>query len=248
MKSAAAGVIAMVVIAVALAVAWQQHPDDRVLLWSDEFNGSAGALPDRANWSEEEGYERNDELQTYTVGDPRTASMDGLGSLRITVQPDYTSGSLTSQGRREFQYGYFEARIRTDSTMGIWPAWWLEGSTGDWPEHGEIDILERVDNDRGTSFSVHGGLPLWTRAAYAPEQLTGWHTYAARVSPGQVDFYLDGELRHSVSKGGLNWPFDKGRLFMRLNLAFGGTWPDGPDSTTALPASMEIDYVRVYAL
>jgi len=34
------------------------------LVWSDEFDGSG--LPDSRNWSYEEGYVRNNELQYYT--------------------------------------------------------------------------------------------------------------------------------------------------------------------------------------
>jgi hypothetical protein len=31
-----------------------------------------------------------------------------------------------------------------------------------------------------------------------------------------------------------------------LNLAVGGSWPGNVDSTTVLPSSMLVDYVRVY--
>ena len=35
---------------------------------------------------------------------------------------------------------------------------------------------------------------------------------------------------------------------MILNVAVGGGWPGNPDSTTTLPQTMVVDYVRVYAL
>jgi beta-glucanase (GH16 family) len=31
-----------------------------------------------------------------------------------------------------------------------------------------------------------------------------------------------------------------------MNLAVGGRWPGDPDASTALPAAMQVDWVRVY--
>jgi len=37
-----------------------------------------------------------------------------------------------------------------------------------------------------------------------------------------------------------------GRFFLRLNLAVGGTFPGSPTAATGLPASMVVDWVKVY--
>src|SRR6266480_3449616 len=58
------------------------------LVWADEFNGSAGASIDPANWGFDIGHERgwgNDELEYYTNSN---ASLDGRGNLVITATPD----------------------------------------------------------------------------------------------------------------------------------------------------------------
>ena len=233
------------------------------LIWADEFNGPKNSLPNSHTWTEESGYQRNNEQQFYTVNDPNTASMTGTGSLKITVNQtptgnmQYSSASLTSENKKEFKYGYFEARIKTPSTNNIWPAWWLESNNN--PQNGEIDIMEQINTQPGNDTSVHGGSDNWSRDLYSASPQrdpNAWHVYGAKVSPGLVQFYVDGILVYSVSKSdiGNNWPFDTVSQFMHLNVAYGGDWPGSSniDSSllsdhSVLPASMYVDYVRVYS-
>jgi beta-glucanase (GH16 family) len=75
--------------------------------------------------------------------------------------------------------------------------------------------------------------------------------------PGSVAYYVDDPMRPYVTytnpaslKGltGAVWPFDSGNsAFLLLNLAVGGDWPGSPNTTTVFPASMLVDYVRIYA-
>ncbi len=44
---------------------------------------------------------------------------------------------------------------------------------------------------------------------------------------------------------GKKWVYDH-PFFLILNVAVGGTWPGSPDASTAWPAQMLVDYVRVY--
>ena len=64
-----------------------------------------------------------------------------------------------------------------------------------------------------------------------------------------ITTYVDGKLQLSYNNRGLgrdDWPYDD-PFYIILNLAWGGTWGgmQGVDES-ALPATMEIDYVRVY--
>ena len=64
-----------------------------------------------------------------------------------------------------------------------------------------------------------------------------------------ITTYVDGKLQLSYDNCGLgrdDWPYDD-PFYVILNLAWGGTWGgmQGVDES-ALPATMEIDYVRVY--
>jgi beta-glucanase (GH16 family) len=45
---------------------------------------------------------------------------------------------------------------------------------------------------------------------------------------------------------GRDWVFDH-PFYVLLNVAVGGVWPGDPDASTTFPATMQVDYVRVYA-
>ncbi len=137
------------------------------LVWSDEFNGVAGSAPDATKWTYDLGTGENGwgngEFQSYTR-DVANVSLDGNGNLMITAirnaGPSYTSARVKTQGLFEQQYGRIEARIKTPTGPGIWPAFWMLGSNIDevgWPQCGEIDIMEqRGQESTITHGSVHG--------------------------------------------------------------------------------------------
>ncbi|MDE2052878.1 MAG: glycoside hydrolase family 16 protein, partial [Gammaproteobacteria bacterium] len=84
----------------------------------------------------------------------------------------------------------------------------------------------------------------------------GWHTYGIIKRPGRIEFYIDDPThpyatltpRSIASLPGTVWPFDNGQSFyLILNIAVGGDWPGSPDSSTHFPATMRVDYVRLYS-
>ena len=100
------------------------------LVWSDEFNGTS---VDTSNWTFETGIGMNgwgnQELEYYRS---QNATVSG-GMLLIQAKKEnyrgssYTSTRMKSQGKREFQYGRFEARVKLPYGQGIWPAFWTLG-------------------------------------------------------------------------------------------------------------------------
>ena len=91
---------------------------------------------------------------------------------------------------------------------------------------------------------------------------TEWHTYGVKWTEGKLEYFIDGEWHHTItefknsnSTGSPNGPFDQ-NFFLRLNLAIGGNYIDSPwddpiNSVGAangegFPATMSVDYVRVY--
>jgi beta-glucanase (GH16 family) len=136
------------------------------LVWSDEFEGDAGQLPDPTKWAfdigtGEDGW-GNLELQSYT-NNPANVSLDGQGNLVITARQSgnsFTSGRIKTQGLFSQQYGRFEARLKTPYGPGIWPAFWMLGDnieTVGWPQSGEIDIMELRGQEPHTIHgSIHG--------------------------------------------------------------------------------------------
>src|SRR5215467_14472135 len=101
------------------------------LVWSDEFNGADGSLPDSSKWTYDQGGKGwgNNELECYT-NRLQNAQIKG-GNLVITAQqesapfacPDgatnnYTSARLKTQGLFTQAYGRFEASIKIPKGQG----------------------------------------------------------------------------------------------------------------------------------
>jgi beta-glucanase (GH16 family) len=239
-------------------------------VWSDEFSGAAGDPPSRSAWVHEVGAYgwTNQELETYTPA-TANAALDGQGHLAIVARretvtgPDgrtraYTSARLTTHGRFSATHGLFEARMKIPAGRGLWPAFWLLGDDADavrWPASGEIDVMEALGHDPSTVYgTLHGparGQPGALGSSFVtPSSLaSGFHTYAVRWSSNSITWLLDDRAYATVGTAirlrGWSAVFDR-PFYLLLNLAVGGTWPGAPDESTPFPATLLVDWVRVY--
>ncbi|MFS8066881.1 MAG: family 16 glycosylhydrolase, partial [Byssovorax sp.] len=232
------------------------------LVWSDEFNGPDGSPADSTKWTALVGGEGwgNQEREFYTT-DLANAHQEG-GSLVITATPEgaaahqcwygvcqYTSARLQTKGKFEQAYGRFEARIHIPRGQGIWPAFWMLGGNIDtinWPDCGEIDIMENIGKEPGILHgSLHGPGYSGAKPLTGSTTLPGGanladaaHVYAVEWEKDVVRFYLDETLYQTKTAAdvppGSAWVFDH-PFFMLLNLAVGGGWPGEPDATTMFP-------------
>lgn len=246
-------------------------PEGYSLVWHDEFDGDALNEEDwnrdfrRSGWV-------NNELQTYLMDPEYSYVEDG----DLVIQPvrrvdengrvSYASARLNTMGNQTFQYGRIEARIRVPQGQGFLPAFWMmpqnETQYGSWPRCGEIDIMEVLGNDTDTAYgTIHYGNP--HRENQGVYDLTegdfasDYHVYAVDWEPGQISWYIDGNLYFQTS----DWytamdgqdprpypaPFDQ-PFYIILNVAVGGTWPGDPADDTPFDerAQMRVDYVRVF--
>lgn len=253
------------------------------LVWRDEFNGNS---LDTTKWGYQLGiqdvygssygptYWGNGELQYYTQDAVSVA--DGMLKITATKQSmgdrPYTSGRILTRDKASWTYGYFEARMKTPTGNGMWPAFWMlpQPSTtassdniyGGWPANGEIDIMEakgRLGNVVDTT--LHFG-KAWDSHDYVSKATTlssntdEWHTYAVEWSSSEISWYVDGNKVLTVTKSrwwsqdasnqGKSMPFDQ-PFYILFNLAVGGQYDGGvqPDGSFT-SASMYVDYVRVY--
>nr|ABI54135.1 beta-1,3-glucanase C [Lysobacter enzymogenes] len=233
--------------------AWAQNWQ---LVWSDEFNGSIG--PD---WVFETGNGSggwgNNELEYYRRENAGiennalviTAKREDFGGFR------YTSSRMKTQGIRNFRYGRIEARMKLPSFMGAWPAFWALGSNlpqVGWPDSGEIDIMEHVNNEDRTYGTIHWRDHNGNYAQYGgntPVSVADWHVYAIEWDANAIRWYVDGNKFHEASiQGGVNGTEEFHRdFFLLLNFAIGGNWPGFNVDESKLPAKMHVDYVRVYS-
>lgn len=222
------------------------------LIWSDEFNGTS---VDQSKWNFETGNPGvNNEDEYYQAANATVSN----GNLVITAKHEsvggsqYTSARLNTSGKFSATYGRIEASIKLPQFQGSWPAFWMLGtdigSVG-WPQCGEIDIMEQVN----TSNTIYGTIHWYDNGhvQYGGNTTTsanGYHLYAVEWDTNSINWYVDNNLYATANianninnTGAFHNPF-----FIILNMAVGGDFPGQTIDAGALPASMYVDYVRVY--
>jgi beta-glucanase (GH16 family) len=267
--------------AVASAVGVPAAPPGWSTVFADGFNGPAGSAPS-TSWRYVPGPAvsvGNGEVETLT-GSTSNGYLDGHGDLDITAR---------EHGRR-----WTSARIQTVSPdagappggelevvasieqpgpadgLGYWPAFWMLGP-GQWPEHGEIDIMEDVNALSEHSGTLHCGIQdggpcretsgLISGLQPCPGCQAGYHTYAvvidrADAADESVTWYLDGRRFYRVTEdqvGAGPWreAVDHG-FWIILDLGVGGAYPDvvcgctTPAGGTTPGAMMRVAYVAAY--
>lgn len=252
------------------------------LVWSDEFD--LDGKPDPAAWTYEKGFVRNEELQWYQ---PDNAICKN-GALRLSGKrekvpnpgytpgskdwrksrplAEYTSASIKTAGKKEFQYGRFEIRAKIPTAKGAWPAIWTLGNAMPWPSCGEIDIMEyyRINDTPHILANTAWGTDAshtarWNTAripfAAFKEKDPDWeskhHIWRMDWDETAIRLYLDDELLNETllentqngAIGGYRNPFRQPHYIL-LNLAIGQN--GGTPSSADFPLEYEIDYVRVY--
>jgi beta-glucanase (GH16 family) len=225
------------------------------LVWSDEFNNGISS-----DWVFETGRGAsgwgNNELQYYR----RENATVQNGNLVITAKREnfnganYTSARMKTQGRKSWKYGKIEARIAMPAFQGVWPAFWMLGdninSVG-WPSCGEIDIMEHVNTGGEVVGTMHWANENGHHVEYGGRtntNVTDFHIYSIEWNATSIKWFLDGRQYHEASiAGNVNSTHEfHNNFFILLNMAIGGNWPGFSVDNNALPASMYVDYVRVY--
>ena len=254
-----------------------------VPIFSDEF--SAHEL-DRSKWNVIiTGETVNDEQQAY-VDSPETIAIvqdapgaeAGALAIRTRFTPQFTtpegrkfdfiSGRLDTRSKFDFTYGTASARVKLTAGVGLWPAFWALGN-GEWPDTGEMDILENVGDPAWINFALHGpnysGEKGLAKRKYfqPPDDITGWHVYSMRWTNESLVFLVDDREEYRMTRAMVEehgaWAYDSPK-FLIANQAIGGGYPQAvngvstpykglPQSTVDLikqgKALMLVDWVRV---
>jgi hypothetical protein len=249
-------------------------------VFSDDFAGSAGSGID-SQWQYDTGAGSSfgtGEIETMT-NSTSNVYLDGNGDLDITALDSggaWTSGRVqtTSANVGAPAGGELEVTASIEQPNdgdGYWPAFWMLGP-GQWPENGEIDIMEDVNSLSEVSGTVHCGTDpggpcnepdgIGSGLVGCSGCETGYHTYSmilnrTNTADESITFYLDGNQYYSVSEsqvGTSTWQaaFDH-NLSIILDLAIGGSYPNGvcgcttPDGTSVSGGTMSVQYVAAYS-
>ncbi|WP_432169187.1 RICIN domain-containing protein [Streptomyces sp. 1222.5] len=236
--------------------------------FSDTFDGPAGSGVDGSKWTLETGDNVNNHERQYYTSGTKNAALDGQGHLVITARKEnpagyqcwygscqYTSARLNTAGKFTAQYGHVEARMKIPRGQGMWPAFWMLGTPVNWPDSGEIDVMENVGFEpsavhgtiHGPGYSGSGGIGAGYSLPNGQAFADAFHTFAVDWAPDSITWSVDGNVyqrRTPADLGGRTWVFDK-PFFLILNLAVGGYWPGDPDGSTQFPQQLVVDSVSV---
>ncbi len=248
------------------------------LLWSDEFDKPT---IDTAVWTFDTGVGNPDgwgnaEAEYYTNGSNFTVE-NGVGVLWAKHESkgnkSYTSCRMKTKAKKEFKYGYFEAKIKTPKGRGLWPAFWTLGSDIDvatWPSCGEVELYEQrtgpqtYPDAKGVQYpgdnlfvqtchysSVYGQVsPVYNTnpTGYSNCLCDSFHLYAIEWDSTKITYYFDG--KQSWQYTNINLASNKKSFhqphFFIANIAVGGNYQGNNIDNTIFPQKMSIDYVRVY--
>ncbi|MEL1242875.1 glycoside hydrolase family 16 protein [Flavobacterium sp. DGU11] len=217
------------------------------VVFFDDFSGTA---IDTANWTPRTDVFVNNEQQAY-ADSSATLYLDkkiegaenGALMIKALYSPEYLaengkkfdfiSGRMDSRGKKQFTYGTMAARIKMPPGSGYWPAFWALGAQGNWPDCGEIDIMEYVGEPDWIGCAMHGpgyfgDTHLVNKVYLDGTDVSDWHIYSVDWTKDQLLFKVDGKLFYRVTKPIVNnygpWVFDKPH-FLILNFALGGAYP-----------------------
>lgn len=214
----------------------------------------------------------------HDTNSTRNIYLDGHGDLVIQANRaggKWTSGRIEST-RDDFiapPGGKLEMTASVEQpdvpdAIGYWPAFWALGASirtgGQWPWVGELDMFEDVNGMNQASQTFHSAGP-----AIAHPQIpcpatpcdSGFNTYSVIIdrtntSAESVVFLMDGQVEKTVTEaqvGASTWhaAVDHGFILL-LDLAMGGTYPDGkchctsPTPSTTPGGQLTVAYVAVY--
>ena len=234
--------------------------------FADEFSGTS---LDRTKWSPQIYHGSGSPTRACFVDHPDNISV-AKGTLKLTVRKvtipvvcngasaDYTTGSVSTYHRFSQQYGRFEARMKVHYTWGSIPglqeSFWMwpddrVPSEVKWPAAGEIDVAELYSqfNRYAVPFlhytaNDNGGPIPGVNTAYCTSARGRFKTYTLTWTPTTLTILVNGKTCLVNTSGD---PAFQKPYILAFSQAL-GVGSNALRSNTPMPATMQVDYVRVW--
>lgn len=230
------------------------------LVWEDNFD-QAGHF-DEASWSKIP--RGTSDWNNYMSDFDSCYAVNGgnlilRGLVNYTMPNDtapYLTGGVYTKGKVGFSNGRLEIRAKLHGATGAWPAFWLLPENERWPNGGEIDIMERLNNDTIAYQTVHSTYTYTLGIKDNPKQggigsinPGDYNVYAVEMYTDSLVFFINDKRtfcypRIVTDKEG-QFPFANKDFYLLLDMQLGGNWVGAVDPSD-LPVQMEIDWVRFY--
>lgn len=212
------------------------------VLLDDDFPGAALSANWQPGWFKASGVSgpvnsaetvRYDSANVTVAGSSCALALTNTAGALITTNPGNAAGATGFTAAPPMAV---EARIflpGSGSTVDNWPAFWLD-TTGTWPQGVEVDIMEGLANQTAAHIqdaSSVGGPGIYHNVG------PGWHTFGCYWEAGSVNrvtYYYDGVSIGSIAVDNPS----PGPHYLIC---------DNTTSTTPVPGTMLVDWVRVWA-
>lgn len=241
----------------AVPLAKAEPPAGYKLAWADEFDGSE---LDTTKWGDAYG----SWMKTANGRDAITVAGGILTIPAYTEDGKHFNGIISTQGKFERSFGYYEARIKFQDSPGISSAFWLNAPNmgkpvGDPATAGmEIDIAEHRSVDgAGNSLAnkIQNNLQWdgYGKDHKSKGQLTedlglakGFHLYGVEWTEDGYRFFVDGKPTWTSPS-----PVSKRPEHILLHCLVSAGWAGkipagGYGSRETSKTKMQVDYVRYY--
>ena len=244
-----------------LTLATQAQQAMYELIWEDNFNETTfdtccwSKIPrGSADWNRH----MSDDDRLYEVKDGNLV-LHGIHNNGVVPQDTarYLTGGLYTKGKVNVKYGKVEICARLGCAQGAWPAIWMLPEEAQWPNGGEIDIMEHLNHDTIAYQTVHSYYTHVLKhkqnpphGGIGPIDRDGYNVYAVEILPDSLVFSINGRKTFSYprietdEKG--QYPFGT-PFYLLVDMQIEGSWV-GRAKPEELPVEMWVDWVKMYNL
>ena len=235
--------------------------------WSEEFNDASlntsiwnYDLGNNSGWG-------NGELEYYQSQNVQLTN----GNLEITAKREnqggfsFTSGRINTQNKYSFKYGKIVAKMKLPKGYGIWPAFWMLGSTigtQPWPSCGEIDIMEMQGGGSTGDETIYTTCH-WANSTNSPTYYglgysntsslsDAYHYYEVEWNATTITGRFDGVQYYQLNTTTAETSELRVNSYnIILNLAVGGNFfspaiSNQASVTATFPQTMYVDWIKIY--